>query len=66
MNVFQLCRPICRGIQGVQLNHIVLLVSVDMFTPHMHTQAGGYVIGAGVHIYIYVCERKKIESYFSD
>ena len=33
-----------------------------VITPHVHARAGGYVIGAGVHIYIYtyVCGQKKI------
>ena len=40
----------------------------SLFTPHMHVRAGGFVIGAGVHIYmcLYVCGQKKIESHFSD
>ena len=40
-----------------------------IFTLHAHVRAGGYVIGAGVHIYIYryVCGPKKFfESYLSD
>ena len=45
-------------------------LSSKLFTPHAHARAGGYVIGAGVHICIYigiyVCGQKKIESYFSD
>ena len=28
-------------------------------TPHAHVQAGGYVIGAGVHIYIYMFVGRK-------
>ena len=47
-----------------------------IFTPHAHVRAGGYVIGAGVHIYInklYIImfiamfvDKKKFESHFSD
>ena len=29
-------------------------VLYGFITPHTHAQAGGYVIGAGVHIYIYM------------
>ena len=29
-------------------------------TPHIHALAGGYVIGAGVHIHICVCGQKKL------
>ena len=40
-------------------------------TPHAHAQAGGYVIGADVHIYVYIYSiclwtKKIFESYFSD
>ena len=44
-------------------------VTYNIFTPHTHARAGGYVIRAGVHIiymFTYVCGPKKIESYFSD
>ena len=44
-----------------------LLDLLQMQTHHFHVQAGGYVIGAGVHIYIYMfVDKKKFESYFSD
>ena len=32
----------------------------------MLSASGGKVIRDGIHIYIYVCGRKKLESYFSD
>ena len=32
-----------------------------LITPHAHVRAGGYVIGAGVHVYVYyVCGQKKL------
>ena len=38
------------------------------YLPRMRSASGVKVIGAGVHIYIYIClwTKKKIESYFSD
>ena len=32
-----------------------------LITTNMHARAGGYVIGAGVHLYVYmyVCDPKK-------
>ena len=30
----------------------------SIITPHAHARAGDYVIGAGVHLYIYVTKKK--------
>ena len=32
----------------------VIVNSFQIITPHAHARAGGYVIGAGVHIYVYI------------
>ena len=29
------------------------MYTAEFITPHVHARAGGYAIGAGVHIYIY-------------
>ena len=34
---------------GYNLVQLTMYLSVMVVTPHMHAQAGGYVIGAGVH-----------------
>ena len=47
--------PGCKkGMHGFQVYFV---------TPHAHARAGGYVIGAGVHMF---ADKNKFESYFSD
>ena len=43
----------------------ILVLTRGIITPHAQRERGK-VIGRGVHIYIYICGRKKFESYFRD
>ena len=44
---------------------LIVLMLLDVITPHKHVQAWGYVIGTGVHliicsyVYMYVCDPTK-------
>ena len=48
--------------------YISRVLKINTLLPRMHSTSGGKVIGAGVHIYIYICSWTKtiFESYFSD
>ena len=46
----------CFNNSGIPLRY---LGSCFIVTPHVHAQAGGYVIGFGVHLCLYECDPPK-------